>query len=221
MPETEQQNWFDKVPTSRITDNIFLSGYKPAADLWSANPLGITHVLNVSTNEPYLQAEGISYMDCPFHDGHPIPEDKFAACMAFMQSACESGGKILVHCAAGISRSATTVAAYLHYSKQMELNDALTYIMACRPIVNPAVATLNSARKMLRAWPYDGSMSEVSEDKKLLEDAILQFIINKAKDSHPNSECPVRVMLLRENPGKLGANTPRHTIKCNCSPKSK
>ncbi len=214
--------WFDKVGPSKITDNIWLSGRKPAAHLWNANPAGITHVLNVSTEDPYLQAEGISYMDCPFHDGHPIPADKFAACMAFLSFANDHGGKILVHCAAGISRSAVIVAAFLHYSKQMEFNTALDYVISKRSIVNPAVATINSARKLLGAWPYDGSIGQKdTESQKLIEDTVLQLVVQKTKETHPNTDCPVRVMLLRENPGKYGANTPRHTIKCTCPSISK
>lgn len=213
--------WYDVVAPSRITANIWLSGRKAAADLWNSNPFGFTHVLNVSTEEPYLQVESISYMDCPFHDGSPIPEDKFAACMAFLRFAYENQGNILVHCAAGISRSPTIVASFLHYTGQMELNDALRYIMSKRPIVNPAIAILNSARKLLGAWPYDGSMGGGSESMKLVEDTVITLVLNQAKKMHPRNDCPVREMLLRENPGKFGANTPRHSIKCTCPSLSK
>src|SRR5271166_194047 len=204
----EMNQWFDKVGPSKVTDNIWLSGRKPASSLWNANPAGITHVLNVSTEEPYLQAEGITYMDCPFHDGSEIPADKFAACMAFLSFASENGGRILVHCAAGISRSPVIVASFLHHSRKMEFNAALDYVISKRSIVNPAVAIINSARKLLGAWPYDGSMGKRdTEAQKLIEDTVLQLVKQKAKETHPNPNCEVRVMLLRENPGKLGANT--------------
>ncbi len=209
--------WFELVGPTKIIKNIWLSGYKVASELWNSNPMGITHVLNVSTNPPYLKSEAITYMDCPFHDGDPIPAEKFAACMAFLKIADEQEGTILVHCAAGISRSAVIVAAFLHYSNRMEFNDAVSYIMSRRPIVNPSVNTLNSARKLLRAWPYDGSMQMQTEDKKLVEDTVLNLVINQAKKMHPNPECPVREMLLRSYPGNIGENTPRHTIKCTCS----
>jgi hypothetical protein len=161
-------------------------------------------------------------MHCPFHDGHEIPPEKFAAAMAFMRFASEHNGKILVHCAAGISRSTVIVASFLHYSGQMEFNDAIKYIMSRRPIVNPAAATLNSARKLLGAWPYDGSVgTRDTEASKLVEDTILQLVMNQAKKMHPEPNCPVRIMLLRQNPGKLGANTPRHEIKCTCPSISK
>jgi protein-tyrosine phosphatase len=190
--------WYDLVGPSKITENIWLSGYKVAADLWNSNPAGITHVLNVSTNDPYLEAEGISYMHCPFHDGHEIPADKFAAAMAFLTFACEHQGKILIHCAAGISRSPVILAAFLHYSKQMEFNAAIDFIISRRPIVNPAVAVINSARKLLGAWPYDGSMGRKdTENSKLIEDTVISLVIGQAKKMHPNPECPVRVMLLR------------------------
>lgn len=214
--------WYDAIGPSRITENIWLSGYKAASELWEANPAGITHVLDVSTNDPYLEAESISYMHCPFHDGHDIPADKFAAAMAFMRFASEHKGRILVHCAAGISRSPAIVASFLHYSGAMEFNDALGFVMSRRPIVNPAVSVINSARKLLGAWPYDGSMGmRDTETSKLIEDTIITLVVEQAKKMHPTTNCPVRIMLLRENPGKLGADAPRHKIKCTCQSISK
>lgn len=218
----EMSEWYDAIGPSRITDNLWLSGYKAASDLWNSNPAGITHVLDVSTNDPYLEAEGINYMHCPFHDGHDIPADKFAAAMAFLSFANDNGGKILVHCAAGISRSPVIVASFLHYSGQMEFNTAIDYVITKRRIVNPAVAVINSARKLLGAWPYDGSMGlKDTEANKLVHDTVIELVVNQAKQMHPALDCPVRIMLLAENPGKVGANTPRHTIKCTCrqSPK--
>ena len=210
------KHWYDSIGPSKITDQLYLSGYAFAASLWEKNPLGITHVLNVSTNEPYLETAGVTYCHVPFDDGAPIPPNKFAAALAFMRFAWENQGKILVHCAAGISRSATMVASFLHYSHQMDFNDAVTYIMSKRPVVNPAISVLNSARKQLKAWPYDGSMQPQSDTKKLIEEAVVNLIIVQAAKDHPNPNCPVRIMLQRENPGKIGGNVPRHKLECKC-----
>jgi hypothetical protein len=212
-------NWFDIIGPSKITDQIWISGYAVAKDLWESNPAGITHVLNVSGFD-YLEAESVQYMYVPINDGEPIPPNQFAACMAFMQIAIESKGKILVHCCAGISRSPTIVASFLHYSHAMEFNKAINYIMTLRPVVNPAVAVLNSARKQLGAWPYDGSMKrEESEQEKLIADAVFELIKAEAEKYHPLPECPIRVLLLSQPMSIEAANVPRHTIKCACPPK--
>ena len=46
-------------------------------------------------------------------------------------------GNILVHCHKGISRSATFVIGYLMKKNEMTLDEALTYVKSCRPIVSP------------------------------------------------------------------------------------
>ena len=47
------------------------------------------------------------------------------------------GGHILVHCKMGISRSASTVCAYLMKSLNWSLEQALAHVKKRRPIANP------------------------------------------------------------------------------------
>ena len=57
--------------------------------------------------------------------------------VAFITEALSSGGKILVHCVAGISRSASCVIAYLMKSKQIGYEEALAMTKAKRFCVEP------------------------------------------------------------------------------------
>ena len=45
-----------------------------------------------------------------------------------------SGKNILIHCAAGISRSSSVVAAYLIKYHKMEIDNSITFIRTKRPI---------------------------------------------------------------------------------------
>lgn len=55
-----------------------------------------------------------------------------------IETAIKSGKNVLVHCAAGISRSPTLVAAYLLLSQQYQsAEEAIEYLKKMRPIVNP------------------------------------------------------------------------------------
>jgi len=51
----------------------------------------------------------------------------FPACVDFIKSARSSGGTVLVHCYAGVSRSATIVIAYLMAEMNMGFMDAFSF----------------------------------------------------------------------------------------------
>ncbi|TFK34431.1 hypothetical protein BDQ12DRAFT_689589 [Crucibulum laeve] len=55
----------------------------------------------------------------------------------FIQAELEKGRGVLVHCQAGVSRSATIVTAYLMYSRNMDTTTALELIRRSRPYVEP------------------------------------------------------------------------------------
>ncbi|KAJ3862855.1 hypothetical protein EV359DRAFT_44275 [Lentinula novae-zelandiae] len=57
--------------------------------------------------------------------------------IAFIQSELDKGRGVLVHCQAGVSRSATIVAAYLMHNRQMGVEGALDLIRKARPEIDP------------------------------------------------------------------------------------
>jgi dual specificity phosphatase 12 len=61
----------------------------------------------------------------------------FKAATDYIKAAIKSGGIVLVHCYAGVSRSASVVIAYLMRELGLTMLDALTYCRKRRPIVFP------------------------------------------------------------------------------------
>ncbi|KAL3148458.1 hypothetical protein ABBQ38_013905 [Trebouxia sp. C0009 RCD-2024] len=59
------------------------------------------------------------------------------AASSFITQALNSGGCVLVHCAAGISRSATVVAAHLMVTEQMTADEAMKSLRQTAPWVHP------------------------------------------------------------------------------------
>ena len=123
---------------SKITPDLhlFLSGNDFPEDL---RRIGITHILNISTtvDNPY---PGITAMFINISDGGGPIEKYFPQTYDFIQGALDAGGKVLVHCHMGISRSATIVIAYLMKALNMPYVEVLAMVKAKRPIVDPCLA---------------------------------------------------------------------------------
>ena len=58
-------------------------------------------------------------------------------CVVFTDAVKVHGGKVFVHCQAGISRSATVCIAYIMQSKKMSLEEAYKFVKSKRPIISP------------------------------------------------------------------------------------
>ena len=61
----------------------------------------------------------------------------FPAAIAFIKDGMSRGGAVLVHCYAGVSRSATCVIAYLMQERDMSFEDAFSYASKQRPVIFP------------------------------------------------------------------------------------
>ena len=61
----------------------------------------------------------------------------FERAIHFIKDSISSGGRVLVHCNAGISRAASVCIAYLIKTKGMTVNDSFTYLRSKRPAVCP------------------------------------------------------------------------------------
>ncbi|XP_061177532.1 dual specificity protein phosphatase 18-like [Saccostrea echinata] len=124
---------------SEITEDLFLSG---VGGITSENlqTASITHVVNMATELrdfvyplPDLHIHRLNLRDSLDEDIFSVLED----CVRLVDDIQKNGGRILVHCVAGISRSATVCIAYLIKTKQMSLKDAHQHVFQCREIIFP------------------------------------------------------------------------------------
>jgi len=129
----------DTATVTEILPYLYLGNECDAADAELLQRHQITHVLNVTSNIPFrcehliLTNKRLSASDSAIQDIRQY----FSEALSFIDDAQKSGGKILVHCQAGVSRSPTIVIAYLMHQRGMTLMDAFHYVRARRSIVAP------------------------------------------------------------------------------------
>uniref|UniRef100_F6HRF2 Protein-tyrosine-phosphatase MKP1 n=1 Tax=Vitis vinifera TaxID=29760 RepID=F6HRF2_VITVI len=130
--------FFDK-ECSRIADHIYLGSDAVAKNRETLRQNGITHVLNcVGFVCPEYFKSDLVYktlwlQDSPSEDITSILYDVFD----YFEDVREQGGRVLVHCCQGVSRSNSLVIAYLMWREGQSFEDAFQYVKAARGVTNP------------------------------------------------------------------------------------
>ncbi|XP_055004454.1 uncharacterized protein si:dkey-175m17.7 [Boleophthalmus pectinirostris] len=124
---------------SPILPFLYLGNERDAQDLDLLLRLNIGFVVNVTTHLPlYHQKAGLRYKRLPATDNSKQNlRQYFEEVFEFIEEAYQSGQGVLVHCQAGVSRSATVVIAYLMKHTLMTMTDAYKYVRSRRPVVSP------------------------------------------------------------------------------------
>ncbi|XP_069756186.1 dual specificity protein phosphatase 5 [Narcine bancroftii] len=106
--------------------------------------LHITALLNVSRNCAEYFKSNYLYKFIPVEDSASADiSSNFQEAIDFIDHVRHTGGKVLVHCEAGISRSPTICLAYLMKSKQLRLDEAFDYIKERRNTISPNFGFMN------------------------------------------------------------------------------
>jgi len=119
-------------------EKLYLGNYKTANDLTLLNTLAIKSIVNVALAQvPNFFPRVFTYKSKELSD---LPDEEisetFNELVDFIEEAL-TRGPVFVHCAGGVSRSATIVIAFLMKKKQMCLKDAYAHVKEKRPIIAP------------------------------------------------------------------------------------
>lgn len=128
-------SWNQNTP-SRITDNLYLGSAEITEHPDELRHLGITHILSVGvrpSNCDGFTKKFIMALDFP----SVALINHFDEAVEFIDSAVQAGKGCFVHCAMGVSRSATCVCAWLIKRRGMSANEALDYVKKARKCVSP------------------------------------------------------------------------------------
>ena len=133
---------------SRVTPALYVGPQHRANGKRALSQAGIAYILNMRS-EFDDDAHGLtldtppdgSPADAPAAYCHlPTPDDEapsmahLAKGIAFIESAIGSGGKVYIHCSAGVGRAPTMAAAYL-IRRGYGADDALDLIRSARPFI--------------------------------------------------------------------------------------
>ncbi|XP_050735356.1 dual specificity protein phosphatase 19-like [Eriocheir sinensis] len=141
MPSTSPGFVVDTKPDLRYTfilNKVILGSQDVAHDLDILTNNKVTHILNVATGVINLFEGWFTYktkeaFDTPTFRILDILEE----CCDYIQAAVVSGGCVLVHCNAGVSRSASVVMAYLMRNYGMSFDEAFRFVKSKRSFVRP------------------------------------------------------------------------------------
>jgi len=144
------------IPTKESkTFGLYLGSQSGTANLnYIKNTLGIGRVLVVADNAKPLHPNDLEYKVMPISDTlngdllSILPE-----CIKFIEEGLQRGS-VIVHCLAGISRSASVIIAFLMYKNKTPFNDALNFVKKKRPRIDPNMGFLRQLQ-LFESMTYD------------------------------------------------------------------
>uniref|UniRef100_A0A8C0UPJ2 Dual specificity protein phosphatase n=1 Tax=Cyanistes caeruleus TaxID=156563 RepID=A0A8C0UPJ2_CYACU len=158
----------------QVWPNIYLGDEWAARSKTTLQSLNITHILNAADGPCSINTGAKYYADLQieYYGVEAFDDPSFNISVFFYDAANfigkalnSSGGKVLVHCAMGVSRSATLVLAFLMIHENMTLVDALKTVSTRRNIcpnsgflsqLRDLDMKLNEERKRARASAIRG-----------------------------------------------------------------
>ena len=142
------------MPLNKVTENVWIGDAPSARDERLLEEEGISAALNLTMepeNHPFAgeggedggEENGTMYLALPQKDEMDTTIALYLEeGVPFIASAVEAGHRVVVFCQAGISRSATTVIAYLmaHVEGMERVADSFRHLRSARSIVTPNVS---------------------------------------------------------------------------------
>eukprot|EP00939_MAST-03C_sp_MAST-3C-sp1_P000473 g473.t1 len=125
-------------PSSVYGGKLYVGDKRDANDKERLQQLGITHILNATRDIPNYFPGLFTYESVPVDDHESTDlRSHFYRSNKFIHNAIRRGGRVLVHCRAGVSRSVTLCLAYLVAKKRVRLRQAYRILATSRQIICP------------------------------------------------------------------------------------
>ncbi|KAL7863471.1 hypothetical protein SRHO_G00124550 [Serrasalmus rhombeus] len=123
---------------SKILDYLYLGSEWNAANFEELQKNNVGYILNVTMEIDNFFPESFTYMNIRVYDVEATDLlSHWNNTYMFISEARKNGQAVLVHCKMGVSRSASTVIAFLMKQQGWSLDYALNHVRERRPIVQP------------------------------------------------------------------------------------
>lgn len=123
-------------PISKITDRIYLGSIE-GTDPRILKKYGITHIINAAKDASYqtsLPRVNLRLDDVPQENLFRVLEPSKITIRRILEN---GDNRVLIHCMAGVSRSASVLIYFLMKERGLSYDQALDFVRQSRPIVNP------------------------------------------------------------------------------------
>ena len=133
--------YYSKHLSEIIPNFLYISSYNATKNLELLEKNKITHIINCAADfceNVFEQENKFTYLSFYLKD-HVLEniECIFYECIKFIENVKEKGGRVLVHCIQGISRSVSIVMAYIIFTKKFTYDKAFNLVQSKREISSP------------------------------------------------------------------------------------
>jgi len=139
----------EEFEATEICKGVWIGNFASATNKYELQRLGITHIVVAAYGLWEVYPGDFKYKRIDVIDSNYSSMTKYFADVAdYIHELVTSERKVLVHCVAGVSRSATLVAAYLILTQGYTADDAVTVIRRSRPQVQPNEAFMSQLKTL-------------------------------------------------------------------------
>merc|ERR1719182_80697 len=127
-----------RFPSEIRPGQLYLGNCEHASSAEVVDQLKLTHIVNVTKEHPNSFPDRVTYFHVALSDepGQDILSH-LTGISDFIGDALDKGGRVLVHCTLGVSRSTTSVAAFLIRYKKWTLKETLDFLADKRKGIKP------------------------------------------------------------------------------------
>jgi protein-tyrosine phosphatase len=134
---------------TQVWERLYIGSIADAEELAAGNLHRIKTVVSLSETPVEAKRRGVNYLHLPIEDEEPVPVRQFDAIMDALSENIR-WGRLLIHCASGISRAPSMAAAYMAAVGYKGIDAAIKEIRKLRPFVHPSDILVNSLKENLR-----------------------------------------------------------------------